>query len=81
MKTSENSLQKQYELSEEQYGFYHENGYLIVPALFSHSECDRIYQLFRERADEKFSAILNLDREIGELRKTMLDSRILSDSS
>jgi phytanoyl-CoA hydroxylase len=65
-------------LNQDQLSFYHDNGYLIVDNVFSHQECDEIYRLFKEKADDDFSAILNLDREVEELRSVMVAPKIVS---
>ena len=43
---------RSYKLSEEEFNFYHENGYIIVKSLFSNEEVDRIYEIFAQNADE-----------------------------
>ncbi len=65
-------------LSVEQIDFYRGNGFLIITSLFTDEECDRIYNIFREHADETFSAILNLDRQEPELRSVMLALKVVS---
>lgn len=67
-----------YELGGEQIASYKKNGFLVVEGLFSNQECDEIYTIFRNHADEKFSAILNLDRECEELRSVMLAPKVVS---
>ena len=67
-----------YNLSQEEYNFFHENSYLVIKNLFSEEECDRIYELFCEHADENFSAIINLDREIPELHNVMKMPKVVS---
>ena len=56
---------------------YKENGYLVVKDLFSSEECDRFLETAKSHADEKFSAILNLDRTVPALREVMKDPKIV----
>ena len=64
-------------LTQEEIRFYKDNGYLVVNVLFSPEECDRILEVCKSHADEKFSAILNLDREVPALRNVMKDPKIV----
>lgn len=65
-------------LSEDQVSFFNENGYLVVDGLFSSQECDAMLKIFEQHADENYSAILNLDRLVPEIRAVMKDSRIVA---
>ena len=67
-----------YDLSDFEYNFFHENGYIVIGKLFTEEECDRIYELFRNNADEDFSAIINLDRKIPELHNVMKMPKVVS---
>ena len=67
-----------YELSKNQYDFYHDNGYVVIDGLFSDAECDRVYELFCSHADSDFSAIINLDREVEELHLVMKMPKVVS---
>ena len=67
-----------YEISANQYDFFHSNGYIIIDSIFSTEECDRIYQLFSEHADPDYSAIINLDREEEELHNIMKMRKVVS---
>lgn len=64
-------------LTQEEIRFYKDNGYLVVNGLFSSEECDRILEVCKARADEKFSAILNIDRELPAMREVMKEPRIV----
>lgn len=65
-------------LSLEQVGFYNLNGYLSVPHGISDKEADALLKFAEGRADENFSAIMNLHREIPEFMRLMTDPRLLS---
>jgi len=67
-----------YDLSTEELQVYKDKGYLVIDGLFSPEECDLINQTCRKYADEKFSAIMNLDREEEVLRRVMKAPRIVS---
>ena len=69
---------KLYDFTKEEFNFYHENGYIIINGLFSNEEINKIYDLFIEHADQNFSALLNLDREVKELHNVMKMPRIVS---
>lgn len=57
--------------------FYDNNGYLVVPVL-EPGECDQLLELLEKYADKDYSAIMNLDREVHELKALMKDKRIIS---
>ncbi len=67
-----------YYLNQDQVDFFNENGYLVVERLFSEEECDAISKIVRKQADENFSAILNPDRVIDEIRSVMKAPKIVS---
>jgi ectoine hydroxylase-related dioxygenase (phytanoyl-CoA dioxygenase family) len=69
---------KLYDFTKKQFDFYDENGFIVIKNLFSSEEVGRIYHIFTEYADENFSAILNLDREIEELHNVMKMPRVVS---
>lgn len=58
-------------ISKEDITFYDINGYLIVDGILSSSECDNAFKLFEAVADENFSALMNKDREVPEIRAIM----------
>lgn len=58
-------------LDPEEIRSYRENGYLVVANLLSDDVCEAIRAACRAHADEKFSAILNLDRIVPALRGVM----------
>lgn len=64
-------------LTQEEVRFYKDNGYWVVDDLFTAEECDRILEVCKSHTDEKFSAILNLDREVPALRNVMKDPKIV----
>jgi len=57
-----------YEVADEQIEFWNENGYLVIKELFSNKECDAINAIHRAHADKDFKGLINLDREVEELR-------------
>lgn len=65
------------EFTQEQINLYRQNGYLVVPRLFSPEECDVLLAIIKTHADKDFSAILNLDRTVPELRAVMKDPGIV----
>ncbi len=64
-------------LTQEEIRLYKENGYLVVNDLFSSEECDQILATCKARTDEKFSAILNLDRQVPAVREVMKSPKIV----
>jgi len=78
MKTLPGLSQEPYDLIEDQLNFYHENGYLVVDGLFTEQECDAMNKITRPLADENFSAIHNIDRDIPEMRSVMKAPKIVS---
>jgi len=67
-----------YRLENKQILAYHETGFLTINKLFSAQECDDILKIVQQHADPNFSAILNLDRKVPELRKVMKSLKIVS---
>ena len=67
-----------YELADEQVQFWNENGYLIIDELFSEEECDAINAIHRARADNDFKGLINVDREVEELRSLMKAPKVVS---
>lgn len=53
---------KAWELDQDQIFFYKEMGYLVVPQVFTHEECDRINGVIRPFANQDFAALMNPDR-------------------
>ena len=51
-----------YELSPEQIGKYHKDGYLVVSNVFSHTECNELLLRIKPYANKDFAAIMNPDR-------------------
>lgn len=70
--------QHTYQLTPEQIKSYQDNGYLVVEGLFTPEESEAINQVARTKADEKFSAVMNPDRELSYLRDVMKLPRIVS---
>ncbi len=66
-----------FRLTSEQVQFYKDNGYLIAEGVFSHDECDKLLKIYMDRADEKFSGIMNLDREVKEVKDFVSDPRMV----
>lgn len=58
-------------LTEQQVEFYNLNGYLNLEKLLPEDECERVQTICEEVADEKYSAILNLDRTEIEIRELL----------
>lgn len=57
------SLEKKaWELDKDQIFFYKEMGYVVVPEVFSHEECDVILNKIRPYANRDFAALMNPDR-------------------
>lgn len=50
---------------------YDRDGYLIVNDILSSKECGEYLELFESHADKNFSALMNLDREVPEIRAIM----------
>lgn len=67
-----------FHLSDEEIQFYNDNGYLVVDDILSHAECDAALKIYTQRADEKFSGIMNLDREVKEIRDIMRNYKIVT---
>lgn len=68
---------KKYVFTNDQFNFFHTNGYIVVNSLLSHEEVNRIYDIFSLVADKEYSAIANLDRENVELSNVMKMPRIV----
>jgi len=64
-------------LSKQQVTFYHENGYLVIENLFNSIELDQIITIYRDRANADFAGIMNLDREVPEVKAFVSDPRIV----
>ena len=62
MQSELKSEKKAYELSRDQISSYRQDGYLVVPNVFSHDECDYILDKIRLYANRDFAAIMNPDR-------------------
>ena len=67
-----------YEVADEQIEFWNENGYLVIKDLFSNKECDAINAIHRAHADKDFKGLINLDREVEELRGLMKAPKVVS---
>jgi ectoine hydroxylase-related dioxygenase (phytanoyl-CoA dioxygenase family) len=57
---------------------YREDGYLHVRGLFFEQECNTILEILLAHADEDRSPVLNLDREVSEVRSVMRAPKIVS---
>lgn len=55
---------------------YDLDGFVVVKNLFADYELDPVLEIFRKRADEKFSGIMNLDREVKEVFEMVTDKRM-----
>ena len=64
-------------LSKDQKVFYRQNGYLVIDDILSSKECDAALKIFEEHADKDYSAIMNLDRKVPEIRNIMKNSKIV----
>lgn len=53
---------KAWELNDDQIFFYKEMGYLVVPKVFSHEECDTVLKHLRLFANSDFAPVMNPDR-------------------
>lgn len=58
--------------------FYDANGFLIVEDILSNSESNRLLKTFESHADENFSALMNLDRTVPEIREIMKLPQIIN---
>ena len=56
---------------------YSQDGYLVVRDLFTPEDCEWLLRACKAHADEKFSAILNLDRKVPVLREVMKNRKIV----
>ena len=68
-------------LTREQILFYRDNGYLVVSDVLSSIQCNRMNQIFEQRArdnnDKQFQGIMNLDREDYRIRHLMCYYKIV----
>jgi ectoine hydroxylase-related dioxygenase (phytanoyl-CoA dioxygenase family) len=75
-------------LNHDQILFYRENGYLIVPDVLDNGQCDRILDIFTQRAkainpetntayDLEFKGIMNLDRDDHRIRDVLCYYKIV----
>lgn len=75
-------------LNREQILFYRKNGYLIIPAVLSGNQCDRMNEIFEQRAvsvnpetgkpyDPEYKGIMNLDRDDYRIRHLLCYYRIV----
>ncbi len=67
-----------YHLTDEQVQFWENNGYLVIEGLFSSQECDAIDGIHRARADKDFKGLINVDREVEEIRNLMKAPKVVS---
>lgn len=70
-------MREEFALSGEQVKFYQENGYLIVEGILSSEECGAALKIFERHADKDYSAIMNLDREVLEIRNIMKNPKLV----
>ena len=65
-------------LTEEQVGFYDDNGYLVVPGLFDDEDCERMKRLAETVAEEGYPVTLNIHRKIRLFLDVMKDPILVS---
>src|SRR3989338_4833845 len=72
-KIRENEMENSFLLTREQILFYRRNGYLVVPDVLTGEQCDRMNEIFEQRAlaidrstgkpyDPEYKGLMNLDR-------------------
>src|SRR3990167_152984 len=54
---------------------FKKNGYIIVKSVFTKDECDKILDICKNKSQDGVS-ILNLDREIPEIKDFITDGRV-----
>ena len=62
---------------ENQIEFFNKNGYLVIKDLITCEECDATVEIFENYSDENYSPIINLDREVPEIRALMKHPRLV----
>lgn len=56
------SKESEFKLDQKYIDFFNENGYVVVPDIFSEEECDTLNRYIRRHANNDFAAIVNPDR-------------------
>ena len=52
--------------------FYEENGYAIFDNVMSESDCDAVLAIYERHADDDYATMLNLDREVPDIRERVM---------
>ena len=52
--------------------FYRDNGYIIYDDVFSDADCDAVLSIYERHADDDYATILNLDREVPDIRERVM---------
>lgn len=65
-------------LTQEEFRFYKDNGYLVVQDLFTPQEAEEMLKTCERLAGQDYKAVLNPDRTVPELRQVMKDPRVVS---
>jgi len=65
-------------LTKEQINFYDDNGYLIVPGVYSEEACEQIKAVAEEIADDDYSVVLNIHRKVDLFLDLMRDPILVS---
>ncbi|MBQ26698.1 MAG: hypothetical protein CMH81_00935 [Nitrospiraceae bacterium] len=67
-----------YPTKQDEIDFWNKNGYLLIEELFSQTECQSINDIHRAHADKDFKGLINLDREVEEIRSLMKAPKVVS---
>lgn len=59
--------------------FYQDNGYAIFDNVVSPEDCDAILAIYERHADDDYATILNLDREVHEIRQMVMRHPVVVD--
>lgn len=52
--------------------FYEENGFAIFDNVMSEADCDAVLAIYERHADDDYATILNLDREVPDIRERVM---------
>ena len=52
--------------------FYRDNGYIIYDDVLSDADCDAVLSIYERHADDDYATILNLDREVPDIRQRVM---------
>jgi phytanoyl-CoA hydroxylase len=52
--------------------FYQDNGYVIYDGIVSEADCDAVLAIYERHADDDYATILNLDREVPDIRERVM---------